>query len=101
LSQEPETLVLELLRKIRADVARVDEKVDAAKADLHSDMHSLRADIAADVVAVNARIDAARKDTSDQIVGLRRAVIEYHSAVLGHRVEQHIGLRLSTRLARG
>jgi len=38
LSQEPETLVLELLRKIRADVARVDEKVDAAKADLHSDM---------------------------------------------------------------
>jgi len=50
---------------------------------------------------VNARIDAARKDTSDQIVGLRRAVIEYHSAVLGHRVEQHIGLRLSTRLARG
>jgi signal transduction histidine kinase len=104
LSQEPESLVLELLRNIRADVACVDRKIDAAKVDLQSDMHSLRADIAADFVAVNARIDAVRKDTSDQIAGLRRAVIEYHSAVLGHgvliselearmrRVEQHLGL---------
>jgi hypothetical protein len=100
LSQEPESLVLELLRNIRADVARVDGKVEMAKAD----MRSLRADIAADFVAVNAGIDSVRKDTGEQIAGLRRAAIEYHSAVLGHgmliselearmrRVEQHLNL---------
>jgi hypothetical protein len=45
-----------------------------------------------------------RKETSEQIIGLRRAVIEYHSAVLGHgmliselearvrRIEQHLSL---------
>ena len=66
-------------------------------------MHSLCADIAADFVAVNARIDSVRKDTGEQIAGLRRAVIEYHSAVPGHgmiselearmrRVEQHPNL---------
>jgi len=83
LSQEPESLVLELLRNIRADVARVDEKVEAAKSDLRSEIrseiHSLRADVAADFVAV-------RRDLGEQIVGLRRAVVEYHSAVLGHGV---------------
>jgi hypothetical protein len=54
--------------------------------------------------AVNARIDAVRKETGDQIAGLRRTVVEYHSAVLGHgmligeleacmhRVEQHLNL---------
>jgi len=53
---------------------------------------------------VNARIDAVRKETSEQIAGLRRAVVEYHSAVLGHgvliselearvrRIEQHLSL---------
>ena len=60
---------------------RVDAKVDAAKADLQSDMHSLCADIAADFVAMNARIDAVGRDTSDQIVGLRGAVVEYQSTV--------------------
>jgi hypothetical protein len=85
-SREPQSLVLELLRNIRADVARVDDKVDA-----------LRADIAADFIAL-------RKETSEQIVGLRRAVVEYHSAVLGHgvliselearvrRIERHLSL---------
>jgi hypothetical protein len=89
-SREPQSLVLELLRNIRADVARVDQKVEttveAAKAELRSEIRSLRADVAADLVAVNARIDTARKETSEQIAGLRRAVVEYHSAVLGHGV---------------
>jgi hypothetical protein len=67
------------LCNIRADVARVDGEVETVKAD----MHSLRADIAADFVAVSARIDSVRKDTGEQIAGLRRVVIEYHSAVLG------------------
>jgi hypothetical protein len=63
------------LRNIRADLARVDGKVD-----------TLRADIAAVLIAANARIDAGRKETIEQIAGLRRAVVEYHSAVLGRRV---------------
>jgi chromosome segregation ATPase len=107
-SKEPENLVLELLRNIRADIARVDEKidvkVDGAKSELRSEINSLRADVASDFVAVNARIDAVRKETGEQIAGLRRAVVEYHSAVLGHgvlisdlearvrRMEQHLGL---------
>jgi signal transduction histidine kinase len=90
---EPQSLVLELLRDIRSDVARVDGKVE-----------SLRADVAADFIAVNARIDTVRRETSEQIAGLRRAVVEYHSAVLGHgmliseleapvrRIEQHLSL---------
>lgn len=42
-------------------------------------MRSLRADVASDLMAT-------RKELSDQIVGLRRAVVEYHSAVIGHGV---------------
>ena len=89
--------MLELLRNIRVDVARVDGKVDAVKVELQSEIHSLRADVAADFVAV-------RRDLGEQIGGLRRAVVEYHSAVLGHgvlvseyearvrRIEQHLTL---------
>ena len=105
LSGEPESLVLELLRNIRADVARVDAKVDAldgkvetVQGGLRSEMRSLRADVAADFIAM-------RKETGEQISGLRRAVVEYHSAVLGHgmliselearvrRIERHLDLR--------
>ena len=82
MSNEPDNLVLELLRGIRANVAGVDGKVAsldaklvAAKAELKADIHSLRADVASDLATM-------RKETSDQIVGLRRAAVEYHSAVL-------------------
>jgi len=97
LSPAPESLVLELLRNIRADVARVDGKVDAVKVELQFEIHSLRADVAADFVTV-------RREMGEQIAGLRRAVVEYHSAVLGHgvliselearvrRIEQHLSL---------
>jgi hypothetical protein len=97
LSPEPESLVLELLRNIRADVARVDGKVETVKVELRSEIQSLRADVAADFIAV-------RKEMGEQIAGLRRAVVEYHSAVLGHgvliselearvrRIEQHLSL---------
>ena len=93
------------MRNIRADVARVDGKVDAVKVELRSEMQSLRADVVADFVTVNAKIDAVRKETSEQIAGLRRAVVEYHSAVLGRgvliselearvrRIEWHLSLR--------
>jgi hypothetical protein len=99
-SKEPDNFVLELLRNIRADIARLDEKidvkVDGVKSELRSEINSLRADVAADFLAL-------RKETGEQIAGLRRAVVEYHSAVLGHgvlisdlearvrRVEQHLG----------
>jgi hypothetical protein len=65
MSNEPDNLVLEVLRGIRADVASVDAKVvslDAklvdAKAELKADIHSLRADMASDLATM-------RKETSD------------------------------------
>jgi hypothetical protein len=69
MANEPDNLVLELLRGIRADVAGVDAKLVEAKAELKADLHSLRADVASDLAT-------SRKDTRDQIVGLRRAVVE-------------------------
>ena len=93
MGQPPQNLVLELLRNIRADVARVDGKVEEVRMDLQS----LRAETAAEFVAV-------RRELGEQIAGLRRAVIEYHSAVLGHgvliselearvrRIERHLDL---------
>jgi hypothetical protein len=108
LSREPESLVLEILRNSGADVARVDEKVDATKTELRSEIRSPRADVASDFVLVrketSEQIAGLRKETSEQIAGLRRAVVEYHSVVLGHgiliselearvrRLEQHVGL---------
>ncbi len=63
---------------------------------LRADLHSLRADDASDLLST-------RKELGEQIVGLRRAVIEYHTSVIGHgviselearmrRVEQHLNL---------
>ena len=46
-------------------------------ADVRSEVRSLRADVASDMVALEKRL-------SDQIVGLRRAVMEYHSSAIGH-----------------
>jgi len=112
MSEEPENLVLQLLRGIRGDVAKLDAKVDETKAELKAefkaDIASLRSEIASDMKSLRADVasDMLRmeKDTRDQIVGLRRAVIEYHSAVVGHgvliselearvrRVEQHLNL---------
>jgi hypothetical protein len=74
MSREPENLVLRALRDIRDDVAET-------KAELKSEIRSLAADVASDILTVNARIDATRKELADQIVGLRRAVVEYHSVV--------------------
>jgi hypothetical protein len=103
---EPENLVLELLRGIRADMATKGElaEVKADVAEVKAEVRSLRADVAADIVALQARIEAGEKATREQIVGLRRAVVEYHSAVIGdgvlisdleariRRVEQHLEL---------
>jgi hypothetical protein len=104
--EEPASLILELLRQMREELATkgdlesVRAEVSGLRsdvADVKSDMHSLRADVAADILTT-------RKELSEQIVGLRRAVIDYHTSVIGHgviiselearmrRVEQHLNL---------
>ncbi len=101
---EPESL--ELLRQMRAEMIskadlealRADLRAElASKDELRSEMHSLRADVASDILSL-------RKELGEQIVGLRRAVIEYHTSVIGRgvlisefearmrRVEQHLNL---------
>jgi hypothetical protein len=64
---------------------------------MNANMNSLRADFASDLIV-------QRRELSEQIVGLRRAVVEYHSSVIGHgiliseleervrRVERHLDL---------
>jgi signal transduction histidine kinase len=98
-AEQPDHIVIEHLRGLRADIGDIKSEVQTLKAEMatKSDLHSLRADVASDMLTV-------QKDTRDQIVGLRRAVIEYHSAVVGHglliseleervrRLEQHLNL---------
>ncbi len=66
MSDAPDNLVLQLLREIRAEQTRTNDRIDGLGRAVAADIHELR------------------KDTSDQIAGLRRAVVEYHSAVIGH-----------------
>jgi len=96
---EPDNLVLVLLREMREDMKEMRE-IMATKddiADVRSEMKSGFADVASDMILLEKRL-------SDQIVGLRRAVMEYHSSTIGHgvlmtemddrlrRVEQHLNL---------
>lgn len=106
MANEPDNLVLELLRGIRADMATKAElaEVKADVADVRAEVRSLRADVASDLTVMQAKFEADQKAIRDQIVGLRRAVVEYHSVVIGHgiliselearmrRVEQHLNL---------
>ena len=97
MANEPENLVLELLRGLRAQMGEL-------RAELKADINSLRADVASDLVAMQAKSDAEHKATREQVDGLRRQVFEYHSSVIGHgmliselearvrRVEKHLDL---------
>ena len=96
---EPENLVLQLLREMRADMAtkgdlaRLENKIE----DVRSEVHSLRADVASDLMTLEKRLE-------ERIAGLRRAVMEYHSSAIGHgvliteleervlRIERHLDL---------
>lgn len=103
---EPESLILQLLRDMRAEIGdiRGEMATKSDVADLRSEMGSLRADVASDLLAIEARQANEHKLTREQIVGLRRAVIEYHTTTIGHgvliselearlrRVEQHLDL---------
>ena len=80
---------------MRADMQSLRSEMQS----LGSDMQSLRADVVSDMLLM-------RKELGDQIVGLRRAVVEYHSTVVGHgiliselearvrRLEQNAGLSI-------
>ena len=106
MSDEPENFTLALLRKIDGKVDNLrDEMADMCEimatkndiADVRSEVKSLRADVASDMLTLEKRL-------SDQITGLRRSVMEYHSSAIGHgvlltefeerlrRLEQHVGL---------
>ena len=100
MADEPDNLVLRVLREMReqmvtkTDLAALEERIEHS---VDSKINSLRADVASDLVLT-------RKELSEQIVGLRRAVVEYHSTTVGHgiliselearvrRVEQHLNL---------
>lgn len=102
MSEEPENFTLVLLRKIDAKVDNLRDEVSAmrevmaTKAELRSEINSLRADVASDMLVMEKRL-------GDQIAGLRRSVMEYHSSAIGHgvllteleervrRLEQHVG----------
>ena len=106
MAEQPDNVVIEHLRGLRADIGDVKSEVQTLKAEMATkpDLHSLRADVASDMLTMRSEMLTVQKDTRDQIVGLRRAVIEYHSAVVGHglliseleervrRLEQHLNL---------
>lgn len=97
MAQEPDNLVLQLLRDMRSDMAE-------GFSDLRSEIKSLRADVASDLHTLDSKVEKTRKELSEQVVGLRRAVVEYHSSAVGHgvlfseieervrRLEKHLNL---------
>jgi chromosome segregation ATPase len=106
MSDEPDSLILRMLREMRAEMATKSDiaELKSDMTDLRSDMNSFRADVASDIAMLQAEDRKTRKELAEQIVGLRRAVMEYHSSVVGHgiiisdlearvrRVEQHLNL---------
>ena len=97
MSSEPDSVMLQLLRQMRAEIGDMRSDLKNDIADARSEVHSLAANVASDMLTM-------RKETSDQVAGLRRAVVEYHTSVIGHgiiiselearvrRVEQHLDL---------
>ena len=69
MANEPENLVLELLRGLRTQMGelRAELKGDIGElsAELKGDMNSLRADVASDLVAMQAKSDAEHKATRE------------------------------------
>jgi DNA-binding FrmR family transcriptional regulator len=105
MSDEPENFTLALLRKIDGKVDGLREAMATKSdvADVGSEVHSLRADVGSDIMNLEKQIKAQEKRLSDQISGLRRSVMEYHSSQIGHgvlltefeerlRLEEHVGL---------
>ena len=78
MSTEPENLVLHLLREMREEM-EVRAETREGFADVRSEMHSLRADVASDLMV-------ARQEANERIEGLRKAVMTCHSTTTGHGV---------------
>jgi hypothetical protein len=89
---EPESLMLHLLREMREEMRDMRGEVSGLRstmatkddlselrADLHSEIHSLRAYVASDLLTMEKRM-------GDQFVALRRSVMEYHSTAVGHGI---------------
>jgi hypothetical protein len=107
MTEEPASLILELLPQMCAELGEVSSDISDVRSDMatNADLASLRADVAADKHTLRADVSSdiltTRKELSEQIVGLRRAVVDYHTSVIGHgiiisereaRVEQHLNL---------
>ena len=117
MSTEPESLVLHLLREMRAETASMRAEMASMRAEMatkgdlaalrsevKSDMTSLRADIAADLHMLQAKMATGTKHAREQIEGLRRALMDYHASVVSqgvlvgehdarlHRIEKHLDL---------
>ncbi len=69
MSDEPENFTLAMLRRIDGKVDSLADKI----ADVQSEIKSLRANVASDILVLEKRL-------GDQIGGLRRSVMEYHSS---------------------
>ena len=87
-AEQPDNLVLELLRGLRTEIGGLTADVQSVKVELKAtreematkaDLNTLRADVASDLLNM-------QKETREQIVGVRRALIEYHSSVVGHGI---------------
>ena len=88
MTEEPASLILELLRQMRAELGDVRSDISPGRTDMATtaDFASLRADIGSDMRALRADIAAdiltTRRELSEQIRGLRQTVIDYHATAL-------------------
>jgi hypothetical protein len=83
---EMERLAIELIRGLRVDVAELRSKLGGMKGEMLGEPGSLRTDLSAEFKSLRANIasDLSIFETqfSEQIAGLQRLVLEYHSEVL-------------------
>ena len=77
MTEEPASLILELLRQMRAELGDVRSDVSQIRTEMatQSDLKTLRADVAADMLTT-------RKELGEQITGLRQTVIDYQAMAL-------------------
>jgi hypothetical protein len=90
---EPDNLVLELLRGIRADVTEIRAEVTDMRSvlgthgsrlsQLETSLKTFAHHVASDFLVLQAKMEAENQRTRDQLVGLRRMVADYHSSYWG------------------
>jgi phage shock protein A len=86
--EEQASLILKLLREMRAELGDVRSDVRQIRADFatKSDLSALRTDVVSDTHSLRAGLAAdllsTRKDLSEQIEGLRQTVRDYHAMAL-------------------